>query len=173
MSEVLFFLVLFAVLVGAYFVARATPKNVEPLPVDDSWASIAAFYRDRPDRDTEVELGQGWSSQVDPGATFTLSWISETRELVVLRRQAHGDFVSGGGLISAVPRPLDPRATGMKVLAVVDLPTVQATHPEQLRPSSDGLDRLTARLGRPYQAPLAADPHWASVTGPPGDASAG
>ena len=157
---------LFGAVVGAYFVARATPKNIEPVAVDGTWSSIADFYRDRPERDAEVELGDGWSSAVDPGASFELSWISQTRELVVLRRQAHADFASGGGLIAAVPRGLDPRATGMKVLAVVDLETVQATHPDQMRSSSDGLDRLTARLGRPYEPPHSSDPHWASAAPP-------
>jgi hypothetical protein len=163
---VIFFVVLFAAVIGAYFVARATPKNVEPMPIDGSWSAIGDFYRERPDRDAEVDLGDGWSSAVDEGATFELSWISQTRELVVLRRQAHADFASGGGLIAAVPRGLDPRATGMKVLAVVDLATVQATHPEQMRPTADGLDRLTTRLGRPYEPPHPADPHWASATPP-------
>jgi hypothetical protein len=173
MSEVVFFVVLFAVLIGAYFVARATPKNIHPVPVDVTWKSVGEFYRDRPDRDTEVELGHQWTSEVDPGASFTLSWISETRELVVLRQQAHPDLAMGGGLVSAMPRGLDGRASGMKVLAVVDLPTVHATHPEQLRPLPDGLDRLTARLGRPYDAPHPSDPHWASVSRPPDGGSAG
>jgi hypothetical protein len=170
-GTVLFFVVLFAAVIGAYFIARATPKNVEPRPIDASWSSIADFYRNRPERDAEVDLGDGWSSAVDPGASFELSWISQTSELVVLRRQAHADFASGGGLISAVPRGLDPRATGMKVLAVVDLATVQATHPDQMRAAPDGLDRLTARLGRPYGPPGSADPHWATATPPGPDGS--
>jgi hypothetical protein len=165
MATVIFFGLLFGALIGAYFVARATPKNIDPVPVDGSWSSIAEFYRSRPERDSEVDLGAGWSSAVDEGATFDLSWISQTRELVVLRHQAHPDLGSGMGLVSAIPRGLDSRATGMKVLAVVDLPTVQATHPEQMRPSADGLDRLTARLGRPYAPPHPADPHWASASG--------
>ena len=102
-------------------------------------------------------------ARLDPGASFELSWISQTRELVVLRRQAHPDMRSGGGLIAAIPSGLDKRATGMKVLAVVDLATIQATHPEQMRTSPDGLDRLTARLGRPYAPPHPADPHWAAA----------
>ena len=50
----------------------------------------------------------------------------------------------------------------MKVLAVADLGTVRAAHPELLRTTPGGLDRLTDRLGRPYVAPQASDPHWAT-----------
>ncbi len=171
MATVIFFGLLFGAVIGAYFVAKATPKNIEPVPIDESWSSIADFYRNRPERDAEVDLGDGWSSAVDQGASFELSWISETRELIVLRRQAHPDLRSGGGLISAIPKGLDQRATGMKVLAVVDLATVQATHPDQMRSSPDGLDRLTARLGRPYEPPQAADPHWSTAVS--GDTTSG
>jgi hypothetical protein len=164
LETVAFFAVLIAALIGAWFVAKATPKNIDPYPIDDTWSSIGAFYRDRPDRDKEVDFGDGWTSAIDPGAAFELSWISETQELVVLRRQAHPGFVSGGGLVAALPAGLDPRATGMKVLAVLGLDTLRAAHPETLKSSPDGLDRLTERLGRPYVAPNPADPHWVAAT---------
>jgi len=160
-------LVLVAICVGGWFVVKATPKNVDPVPIDGSWSSIAVFYRGRPDRDSEVDLGDGWSSSTDPGAAFEVSWISATRELIVLRRQAHPDFVSGAGIVAAMPGGLDPRATGMKVLAVVDLATVQAAHPEQLVHAPDGLDQLTRAIGQPYVPPHPADQYWAAAS-PPG-----
>jgi hypothetical protein len=160
-------LVLVVICVAGWFVVKATPKNIDPAPIDRSWSSIGDFYQGRPDRETEVEFGDGWSSTVDPGAAFEVSWISATRELVVLRRQAHPDFVSGGGLVAAMPRGLDPRATGMKVLAVVDLNAVRATQPEQLVGAPDGLDRLTRALGQPYVAPHPADDYWATTSPPP------
>ena len=175
MGTVIFFVVLFGAVVGAYFVARATPKNIEPVAVDGTWSSIADFYRDRPERDAEVELGDGWSSAVDPGA--------ELRAVLDQPDPRAGRAAPSGACRLRVRRRpdrgraawLDPRATGMKVLAVVDLETVQATHPDQMRSSSDGLDRLTARLGRPYEPPHSSDPHWASVSGDPtpGDADEG
>ncbi len=154
---------LVAVALGGWLAVKYTPRNVDPVPIDHTWASIGDFYRGRPDRDTEVDLGDGWSSAVDPGAAFEVSWIDATHELIVLRRQAHPDMVGGAGVISAIPGGLDARATGMKVLAVVELGEVRATHPEQLRTAADGLDQLTAALGRPYQAPHPDDPHWAQA----------
>ncbi len=163
-------LVLVAVAVGGWLAVRYTPRNIDPVPIDETWSSIGAFYRGRPDRDTEVDLGDGWNSSLDPGATFELSWISATDELVALRRQRHPDFVSGAGLVSAVPGRLDRRATGMKVLATADLDRINALQPAQLRAAPDGLDQLTTALGRPYQPPHPDDPHWADP-GPPAPAA--
>ena len=158
--------VLVVICVAGWFVIRATPRNVDPAPIDATWSSIGAFYQGRPDRDGEVDFGHGWSSTVDPGAAFEVSWISATRELVVLRRQAHPDLVSGAGVVAAMPRGLDPRATGMKVLAVTDLAMVRAAHPEQLVTAPDGLDQLTRSLGQPYVAPHPADQYWAAASPP-------
>jgi hypothetical protein len=175
MGTVLFFAGLFAAVGVAWVIADHTPKNIDPVPIDASWWSIGAFYRGRPDRDSEVELGDRWSSVVDPGASFELSWISATRELVALRQQAHPNLRTTGGLFSALPTGLDKRATGMKVLARVDLAEVRALHPEALRGQPDGLDQLTAGLGCPYDAPHPDDPHWLGELGiaqPPDDGSA-
>ncbi len=160
-------LVLVAVAGGGWLAIKYTPKNIDPVPVDETWSSIATFYRGRPDRDTEVDLGDGWSSSQDPGAAFEVSWISHTHELVVLRRQAHPDFISGAGLVSAIPGRLDPRATGMKALAIADLDQIRAIHPERLVATPDGLDQLTTALGHPYQPPHRDDPHWANPAPPP------
>jgi hypothetical protein len=169
-ATVILLIFLVVVVVGGWLAVRYTPRNIDPVPVDHTWASIGDFYRGRPDRDTEVDLGDGWSSAVDPGAAFEVSWIDATHELIVLRRQAHPDMVGGAGVISATPGGLDPRATGMKVLAVVDLTAVRDAHPEQLMRAPDGLDQLTARLGHPYQAPQPDDPHWVQATPPAGEA---
>jgi hypothetical protein len=160
-------LVLVAVAAGGWLAIKYTPKNIDPVPIDQTWSSIGTFYRGRPDRDTEVDLGDRWSSSQDPGAAFEVSWISHTRELVVLRHQAHPDLISGAGVVSAVPGRLDPRATGMKVLAVADLDTIRATHPERLVATPDGLDQLTTALGHPYQPPHPDDAHWANPGPPP------
>ena len=159
-------LVLVAVAGGGWLAIKYTPKNIDPVPVDETWSSIGTFYRGRPDRDTEVDLGDGWSSSHDPGAAFEVSWISDTHELVVLRRQAHPDFISGAGVVSALPGRLDPRATGMKVLAVTDLDKIRAIHAERLVALPDGLDQLTTALGHPYQSPHPGDPHWADPDSP-------
>lgn len=158
-----FWILLVVAVAGVGVVAALTPKNTQPAPIDDTWTSIAAFYRNRPARDAEVELGIGWRSSVDPGAAFELSWIKQTRELVVLRHQAHPDMVAAFGLLAPMAAGLDKRATGMKVLAVVDHDALQATRPERLLPRPDGLDRLTSLLGRPYCPPHAADEHWAGL----------
>lgn len=153
-----FFVVVGIVLVGAGFVARATPKNIHPVPIDATWSTIGAFYRDRPERDREVDLGDGWRSVTDPGAAFALSWIMETEELVALRRQAHPDFASGLGIVASMPSGLDKRATGMKVLAVIELGELLDARPERYRSAADGLDAFTAALGAPYQAPRSDQP---------------
>jgi hypothetical protein len=156
---------LIGIAIGAIYVGRKTPRNIDPVPIDATWSSIGDFYRGRPDRDSEVELGRGWTSALDPGASFELSWISATSELVALRQQALPGFTSGGGIVNAVPSGLDPRATGMKVLGVADLDTIRAATPEQLRETSGGLDELTAKLGFAYAPPDPSDAHWAAQRG--------
>ncbi len=157
----LFFAGLVAALVAMVVVAYRTPKNIHPVAVDATWQPIATFYRGRPDRTREVDLGHQWTSAVDPGAAFDLSWIRETNELVALRHQAHPDLLMGGGVLAAVPIGMGKsRATGMKVLAVVDLRELHRLHPHQLEPLPDGLDRLLAALGHPYEPPHPDDPHW-------------
>ena len=60
---------------------------------------ITEFYAD-PDRKAsgEVELATGWTSEVDPGATFSIFWVQETAEVYALR---HGPQTISGGL----PKP--------------------------------------------------------------------
>ncbi len=155
------FVVICVVLIAAMFwVAAHTPRNVHPVEIDSTWQSIKAFYRDRPDRSSEVDLGNQWVSVYDPGAMFELSWIKATRELVALRHQAHPDLRMGGGVFSAIPKRMDERATGMKVLAVVDLRELHQQHPHRLERLADGLDQLTAGLGAPYDPPHPEDAHW-------------
>lgn len=161
-----FWILLVVAVAGVAVVAALTPRNTVPVPIDQSWMSIAAFYRNRPGRDAEVDFGTGWRSTTDPGAAFELSWIKQTRELVVLRHQAHPDMVGAFGVLAPMPGGLDKRATGMKVLAVVDFEALQSTRPDRLHLRPDGLDRLTSLLGRPYRAPHEADDHWADF-GPP------
>jgi hypothetical protein len=161
-STWLFFVVFAGVAVVMWIVASRTPKNIHPVEIDGSWRSIAAFYRGRPDRSTEVELGNGWRSATDPGAAFEVSWIKATNELVALRHQAHPDLMMGLGLVSAMPAGINARATGMKVLAVVDLRTLHRVHPYRLELLEDGLDQLTEAIGAPYRPPHPEDPHWSS-----------
>lgn len=162
-----FWILLVVAVAGVAVVAALTPRNTQPTPIDDTWTSINAFYRNRPARDAEVELGTGWRSAADPGAAFELSWIKQSRELVVLRHQAHPDMVGAFGLLAPMPGGLDKRATGMKVLAVVDFEALQSTRPDRLHPRPDGLDRLTSLLGRPYRAPHDADDHWSGFGSSP------
>jgi hypothetical protein len=159
-STWLFLGALTGVLAVMWVVSSRTPKNIHPVEIDETWRSVAAFYRGRPDRSTELDLGNGWCSAKDPGAAFELSWIKATNELVALRHQAHPDLLMGGGLIAAVPIGLDEHATGMKVLAIVDLRTLHGVHPHRLEARADGLDELTAALGVPYRPPHPEDPHW-------------
>jgi hypothetical protein len=164
--------VLVGVLIGARYVMRdAKAKPIDPPAIDASWSSIEQFYAHRPDRTDETEFGHGWTSELDPGASFDLSWISKTSELVALRQQAVPGFRRfGTGHGTEAEFHVDDRATGMKVLAVVDEIYVRACHPEDLRAQPDGLDQLTAKLGCPYVPPHPDDPHW-STAGPasPGD----
>lgn len=148
------------VIAAMWWIAAHTPRNIHPADVDRTWQTIGSFYRDRPDRSSEVELGNQWVSTTDPGAVFQLSWIKATSELVALRHQAHPDLMMGGGLFSAVPVGMNDRATGMKVLAIIDLRMLHRQHPHRLEPLGDGLDRLTAALGVPYEPPHPEDPHW-------------
>lgn len=157
---------LVGVAIGGWFVARATPRNVDPAPVDSTWTSIDDFYEGRADRDDEVDLGLGWTSALDPGASFDLSWIVHTSELVALRKQARpGYFIGSGHEGPTLKAREDPRATGMKVLAVVDEVWVRACHPEDLRTAPDGLDQLTSKLGFPYVPPHPDDSHWSANGG--------
>jgi hypothetical protein len=165
MGTVILLVALVLIAGGGWYIVRHTPKNIDPAPIDGSWSPIGAFYRHRPDRDTEQDFGDAWTSTTDPGASFEVSWIEETSELVVLRQQAHANLAFGGGLVSAIPDGIDPRATGMKVLAIVELAEVVAADPKRLRPLPDGLDQLTAALGRPYQPPHLTDPHWSAAAG--------
>ena len=161
-----FFGVLVGATIGVVIANRRTPGPVDPTPIDSTWSSIEAFYANRPDRGDEVELGDRWTSAVDPGASFTLSWLSKTSELVALRQQAQpGERPEGRW---PAVWDLDDRATGMKVLAVVDEVWVRECHPEDLRPLPDGLDQLTAKLGFPYEAPTVGAP----APSPDGDESA-
>jgi hypothetical protein len=161
----LFFAGMGAVTAVMCVVAVRTPKNVHPVDVDRTWQSIAAFYRGRPERVNEVDLGNRWVSVTDPGAVFELSWVKQTRELVALRHQAHPDLMMGGGIVSALPTGMGrSRATGVKVLAVVDLRELHATHPHLLEPMPDGLDRLTAALGCPYWPPHSSELDWPDPT---------
>lgn len=165
-GSLLFFAVLIGITAAMWVVANRTPKNIHPVDVDGTWQTIQQFYRDRPDRTTEVELGNQWTSGEDPGAVFELSWIRATNELVALRHQAHPDLMMGGGVVSAIPMGIGKsHATGMKVLAVVDLRQLHALHPHRLEPAPDGLDQLTASLGCPYEAPHPVDPQWPTSTG--------
>jgi hypothetical protein len=142
------------VLVAMAIVAVKTPRATIPVDTDGTWRSIAAFYRGRPDRAAEVELGNRWTSERDPGAAFAISWIGETGELVALRRAEHPLFLGGGGIFAAVPTPLGNKAkTGMKVLGIVDLAHLRSLRPHELELQPDGLDQLTAALGCPYVAP--------------------
>lgn len=51
---------------------------------------------------------------------------------------------------------MNRRAEGMKVLADATLPEVRAAATPALAATPDGLDRLTAALGRPYRPPVGA-----------------
>jgi len=47
---------------------------------------LEEFYSDRKRKDSgEVPLASGWTSASDPGATFSLFWILETKEVCALR----------------------------------------------------------------------------------------
>lgn len=160
----LFLGALAVVLVVMAVVAQRTDRNIIPVDVDATWLTIGAFYRNRPDRTTEVDLGNEWVSTYDPGAVFEVSWIKDTRELVALRHQAHAGMIGGAGIIAALPSTRGMNAkTGMKVLAVVDLRELHRLHPHRLEPLADGLDQLTAGLGAPYQPPRPGDAHWSSA----------
>lgn len=135
-------------------VAAHTDKNTIPVDVDSTWQSIAAFYRTHPIPASEVDLGKEWTSGLDPGAMIALSWSSEARTLVALRRQARPNMTAFGGFLTNVPSPFGAtRKLGMKVLAVVELDDLRLLAPHTLEALPDGLDQLTALLGVPYAAP--------------------
>src|SRR5680860_575165 len=116
------FLALLAmVAVAMAVVAARTPRPVIPVDVDGTWQTVTTFYRDRPDRTREVDLGNRWTSETDPGAMFTVSWIKETGELVALRRSEHVPMFYGGGIVAAMPRMQVKHKSGMKVMARDDL----------------------------------------------------
>jgi hypothetical protein len=137
--------------------AARTDRPVIPVDVDDTWQTAGVFYRDRPDRTREVDLGNRWTSATDPGAMFSLSWIKETGELVALRRAEHVPMFYGGGIVAALPLRRLGNKSGMKVLARVDLRELHRLHPHQIERERGGLDRLTGALGCPYFAPEGAD----------------
>ncbi len=150
------FVGLFAALGLVYRIAQHTSHNIIPCDVDDTWSPVAAFYRHRPgDASGDLELGGTWTSALDPGAAFRLSWISETRELVALRHQAKATMrynpigIFGLGNVPTMNR----RAEGMKVLAIVSLRDARAAATPALATAPDGLDRVTTALGRPYRPP--------------------
>lgn len=144
-------------------VAARTVRPVIPVDVDATWQTAGDFYRDRPDRTREVDLGNRWTSEEDPGAMFSLSWIKETGELVALRRSEQVPMMYGFGFVSALPLRRLERKSGMKVLARVDLRELHRLHPHQLERVRGGLDVLTAALGCPYFAPEGADVRAARV----------
>jgi hypothetical protein len=155
------------VLVAMSVVAARTRRPTIPVDADRSWARLGEFYRRRPRRASEVDLGRDWRSEVDAGAGFTLSWTAETRELVAFRYPAEPIMASyGGGIVSAFPTPWGTRsATGLKVLARVDLDELRALPLEELRASADGLDRLTAAIGAPYLPPDPTRPRSSTGAG--------
>jgi hypothetical protein len=138
-------------------VAAKTVRPTIPVDIDDTWLTVGAFYRDRPDRTREVDLGNRWTSDTDPGAAFSLSWIRDTSELVALRRSEHVPMFYGGGIVAAMPMARLQRKTGVKVLGRVDLRELHRLHPHRLEREPGGLDRLTGALGCPYFAPDGAD----------------
>jgi hypothetical protein len=147
-----------ALVVGAMgIVAARTVRPTVPVDVDRSWQSVGEFYRDRPDRTREVDLGNRWTSAADPGAAFSLSWIRETGELVALRRSEHVPMFYGGGIVAGMPMGRLRHKSGMKVLGRVDLRELHRLHPHRLERERGGLDRLTGALGCPYVAPEGAD----------------
>jgi hypothetical protein len=153
------FVGLFAALGLVYWIAQHTSHNITPSDVDDTWSPVSTFYRHRPgDASGDFELGGAWTSALDPGATFRLSWISETGELVALRHQAKATMqynpigIFGLGNVPTMNR----RAEGMKVLARVSLRDARAAATPAVASAPDGLDRLTTALGRPYQPPPGA-----------------
>jgi len=167
-GTVLFLAVLGGITAAMWVVANHTPKNIHPVDIDETWQSIREFYKDRPDRTSEVDLGNQWVSMSDPGAAFEVSWIKATGELVALRHQAHPDLAMGAGVISAVPIGMGhTQATGMKVLASVDLRQLHRLHPHQLERLADGLDQLTSYLGQPYEPPHPHDEHWSNPEAAP------
>lgn len=138
-------------------VAARTARPVIPVDVDATWQTPGDFYRNRPDRTREVDLGNRWTSATDPGAMFSLSWIKETGELVALRRAEHVPMFYGGGIVAGMPMRRLRHKSGMKVLARVDLRELHRLHPHQLERERGGLDELTGALGCPYFAPAGAD----------------
>ena len=153
------FVGLFAALGLVYWLAQHTSHSIIPCDVDHTWSPVAPFYRHRPgDASGDFELGGAWTSALDPGAAFRLSWISATGELVALRHQAKATMrynpigIFGLGNVPTMNR----RAEGMKVLAIVSLRDARAAATPALASAPDGLDRLTTALGRPYRPPSGA-----------------
>lgn len=152
--------VLAVVVVAMGVVAARTPRQLVPVDADRSWAHIGDFFERWPERGSEVDLGRDWRSEVDLGAAFTLSWFGQTRELVALRYPAEPTRIAfRGGVVAPMGTPWGISCkTGLKVLATVDLAELRELPLEELRASSDGLDRLTAAIGAPYRPPDPSQP---------------
>jgi hypothetical protein len=155
-----FGILLVASIAALRFTRIRLAREPRPTPLDETWSSIKDFYRDNPSRrGAEVDLGKHWTSTRDPHASFTLSWLPETGELVALRRRVTSlSFEPGVGPTG--DRALDfgdeyPYAVGMKVLSVVDLSEIRELDLDHLHTAPDGVDQLTRLLGCPYEPPRA------------------